>query len=328
MKFEPRTGAMNVLATADQHLRGSPSPDGGVPPPRPFFPAYIYPYAFFAALLTSGIVFRATLLELVEVSTHSECSYIPLIPLISAFLILVRRDSIFEKAGTSPWLGSCIAAGGVVLWLARDHFSMDSRTRLELSALSVVTTWWGLFILCYGPQAVRRALLPLCLLLFMIPAPERVLNTVIGFLQYRSAVLSCELFRVVGVPALREGTAIYLSGVAIEVAPECSGIRSSVSLLILTLAVGDLYLRSGWNKALLVLAVVALSVVKNVIRIVTLTLLAVYVNPDFLTGPLHHRGGIVFFLITLTMLIPIVKLMRWLERRGAAAFPAGMHKNV
>ena len=180
-------------------------------------------------------------------------------------------------------------------------------------------TWCGLFVVWYGPQAARMAVLPLCLLLFMVPAPERVLNAVIQFLQQGSAVLSYELFRLLGVPALREGTMISVPRLTIQVAPECSGIRSSISLLILTLAVGNLYLRCGWNKVLLVVALIPLVIVKNAIRIATLTLLAVYVDPRFLNGPLHRRGGIFLFLIALMMLILSVMVMRWLERRGAAA---------
>ena len=339
MNVHGRTGTVNVLAP-DLSLKGSSSADGEVTIipskkseksegprvshlARPLFPVHIYPYAFFAALLTSLIVFRGALLQLAKFSHHSEYSYISLIPLISAFLILVRRESIFERAKPSLWLGSCIVAGGILLWFAKDHFRIGSVTNLEFSVLAVVSTWCGLFVFWYGAHTARMALLPLCLLLFMIPAPESVLNTLIQFLQQGSAVLSCELFRVLGVPALREGTVISLPRLTIQVSPECSGIRSSISLLILTLAIGNLYLRFGWNKVLLVLTLVPLVVVKNAIRIVTLSLLALYVNPSFLNGSLHQRGGMLFFLIAVTMLIPIVTVMRWLERRGTRFFASG-----
>jgi exosortase/archaeosortase family protein len=51
---------------------------------------------------------------------------------------------------------------------------------------------------------------------------------------------------------------------------------------------------------------------KNGIRIATLTLLANYVNPDFLYGNLHHRGGVVFFVIGLILLVPLF----WYLRKG------------
>jgi len=340
MKVEPRAGIVDVPATPDLYRNRSLSAESGVTnvsprkteksgDPRIIHPALsvfsvrIYAYAFFATLLMSLILFKVALFQLAKFSDHSECSYIPLIPLISGFLIFVRRKSIFEGAEPSLWLGSSIVAGGMLLWFIKGYLGSGSITNLEFSALALVGTWCGLFVVWYGPRAARMALLPLCLLLFMVPAPQRVLDAVVQVLQQGSAVLSHELFRLLGVPALREGTVISLPKLTIRVAPECSGIRSSISLLILTLAVGNLYLRLGWNKLLLALTLIPLVVVKNAIRIVTLSLLAVYVNPSFLNGPLHHRGGIFFFLIALMMLIPIVMVMRRLERRVAAASSAG-----
>ena len=63
-------------------------------------------------------------------------------------------------------------------------------------------------------------------------------------------------------------------------------------------------------KALLALAVIPLTIVKNGIRIVSLTLLAVHVNPSFLTGQLHHEGGIVFFVLALLLLSPLFRLLQ------------------
>jgi hypothetical protein len=51
-------------------------------------------------------------------------------------------------------------------------------------------------------------------------------------------------------------------------------------------------------------------ILKNGIHIATLTLLAVYVDPDFLTGKLHHQGGIVFFVLGLLLLLPVFLLLQ------------------
>jgi exosortase len=285
---------------------------------RTFLPSQVTSYAFVAALLTSLIVFRAPLEHLLKFSDNSEYSYIPVIPFISAFLILARRNGIFRYAKPSPWIGGSVAGGGILLMLVSNVFGADSIDRIELFALGIVSVWWGLFLLCYGAQAARRAMLPLALLLFMIPAPGSVMNAVIGFLREGSAALSYYLFRAIGVPAVREGMVISLPRLTIEVAPECSGIRSSISLLIVVLAGANLYLRSGWNKVLLVLTLVPLVIVKNAIRIVTLSTLALYVNPSFLNGRLHHQGGILFFSIAAVSLIPIVVVMRRNERQAVS----------
>ncbi len=48
-----------------------------------------------------------------------------------------------------------------------------------------------------------------------------------------------------------------------------------------------------------------LAIVKNGIRIVSLSLLARHVNPSFLTGQLHHEGGFVFFLLRCVIMSPL-----------------------
>ena len=64
-----------------------------------------------------------------------------------------------------------------------------------------------------------------------------------------------------------------------------------------------------------------LGLVKNGIRITTLTLLAVYVDPSFLTGNLHHDGGFVFFLLALAMLAPVLLLLEKSDRTAQSVKP-------
>jgi exosortase/archaeosortase family protein len=79
-----------------------------------------------------------------------------------------------------------------------------------------------------------------------------------------------------------------------------------------------LLLRSGWDKLFFVVSMIPILVIKNGVRIVTLYLLAAYVNPAFLHGWVHTTGGIVFYLLGLILLIPVpVLLRRWEDRRLA-----------
>jgi exosortase len=139
----------------------------------------------------------------------------------------------------------------------------------------------------------------------MIPLPERFLDWTIQLLQRGSTEVAYLLFNLVGVPALKQGFVISVPGISIEVAAECSGIRSSLALLITCLLAAHLYLRTPWKIAVFILLVLPLSVIKNGIRIVTLTLLSLYVDPRFLTGSLHREGGFVFFLLALLLLFPV-----------------------
>jgi exosortase/archaeosortase family protein len=112
---------------------------------------------------------------------------------------------------------------------------------------------------------------------------------------------------------------LSVPGVTIEVAKECSSIRSSIALFITCLLAAYLYLRTGWKKFVVVVLALLLSVVKNGIRIASLTLLSIYVNPGFLTGKLHQEGGFLFFLIALLILLPV---FLWMEKSDRARISA------
>jgi exosortase len=272
-------------------------------------------YIFVASMLGSLVIFWTPLHRLVEFARNSEFSYIPLIPAISVFLIVMRRRAIFRQSRPHAAAGAVILVSGILLFSLTKLFPAPTTPdHLWLPALGIVAAWWGLFVFCFGLQSARVAMLPLGLLLFMIPVPP-VTNAVIRFLQQASAALSYFLFRMIGVPAIREDMVISLPGLNIEVAPECSGIRSSLSLLILTLAGANLYLRSGWNKIILVCLLVPLCILRNAIRIVTLTTLALYVDESFLTGPLHHKGGILFFFLATAIFMSFFSLMQRSEQR-------------
>jgi exosortase/archaeosortase family protein len=98
--------------------------------------------------------------------------------------------------------------------------------------------------------------------------------------------------------------------VIIEVADECSGIGSSIALLLTGLLAGHLYLDGVWKKVIIAAAILPITIVKNAIRIVTLSLLSIHVDPSFLTGQLHHERGVVFFALALLILVPLFAVLR------------------
>jgi exosortase len=274
--------------------------------------------AFGALVIVSTIVFWRTISAWFAYSLHNPSgSHIVLIPFVSVFLIFRERQRIFSSIRPSMIPGIGVILLGIVLYWTRNPGSMSSEGSGSLSvcALAVLLIWAGGFLSAYGLTAVREAAFPLLFLLLMIPLPERFLNWTIELLQRGSTEISYLLFNLVGVPALKQGFVISVPGISIEVAAECSGIRSSLALLITCLLAAHLYLRTPWKIAVFVLLVLPLSIIKNGIRIVTLTLLSLYVDPRFLTGSLHRDGGFVFFLLALLLLFPVFILFERSEKR-------------
>ncbi len=259
-------------------------------------------------ILLSSLLFAKPLIALIQMSYSSgEASYLMLIPFIGAWILVVDRRKIFLDISYDWTLGagllSCAVCVGLVASLVGRG---SSNLRLSSFILALVMVWISGFLLLFGKAASRAASFPLLFLLLMVPLPQSLLNRTVYMLQTGSAWITGAFFDLFGVPALREGFVFHLPGVNIEVTQECSGIRSSMVLLILALIVAHFYLVTFWKKGLFVIFGLFIMVLKNGIRIATLTLLAMYVDPSFLTGRLHHQGGIVFFLVGLVLLLPVL----------------------
>lgn len=229
-------------------------------------------------------------------------TYVPLIPLVSTFFVYQDRKSVFHAFSTGILTGSLAAVGVLfVLFLRFGTLTLSPANQACAFALALVLTWIGAFGLCFGKSAFSTARFPLFFLIFAIPIPDPPLSQIISFLQHRSADVAEIFFRLAGVPYLRHDLIFNLPGVSIRVAEECSGIRSSLALLITVALASYLFLRTPWKRLILCLAVVPLAIFKNGLRIMALSTLAIYVNPGFLYGNLHHHGGVVFFAVALAV---------------------------
>jgi exosortase len=243
---------------------------------------------------------------------NDTASHLVLVPFVTLALIYWDRRSIFSSVRWTGLGGLGLLLAGVGLFVAARMYSpsggQDDTLTWMVGAMIVLVI--GGFLLFYGRDAFRAALFPLLFLGFMIPIPSALLDGMIGFLKGGSAEAVAGFFTLTGTPYHREGFIFTLPDFAIEIADECSGIRSSIALLLTGLLAGHVSLNRTWAKALLVMAILPMMIVKNGIRITGLCLLAMHVDPGFLTGQLHHDGGIVFFLLALALLAPILFLLR------------------
>ena len=267
-------------------------------------------------LILSSLVFVHPLSAFVRLSlSDADASHLIIIPFITLWLLFVERRKIFADVSYDTTLGGAVLFTAICAGLVT-RFAIDpSQPDVQLSGyvLSLVLLWVAGFAFFFGKSAWRAASFPLLFLFLMVPWPAFLLDRVIYALQAGSAWITKVLFNVMGIPVLREGFVFHLSRVTIEVAKECSGIRSSIAVLVVALLVVHLWLKQLWTKAVFIGSALFIMILKNGIRIATLTVLAMYVDPSFLTGSLHRQGGVVFFAIGLLILLPVLQLLRHTE---------------
>jgi exosortase len=274
---------------------------------------------FFLFSILCLALFCVPLGRLWELALHDRgSSHTILIPLLSGFLIYWRRKEIFATPRY------CVLRAVPVFLLAAACYgigqasSLSPSARLTLWITGVVLAWSAGFLLFFGSSSFRAAGFPLLLLLLMIPWPEFITHDVTVTLQHASADMAYYLFKIAGIPVFWQDLKFSLPGVEIEIAEECSGIRSSIALLITSMLVGHLLLESTWKKVCFALCAIPVAILKNALRVVTLSGLGIYVDPGFLHGRLHQYGGLPFSMVAIAILTPVFALLR----RGETLAPA------
>jgi exosortase len=266
-------------------------------------------------IVVAAVIFHGPLTVLIGSSISVEqYSQILVVAPISVLLLYMERKKIFAHVAYSlPGGVLYLALLGAFAYFARHASTMDPSNYMSLSVLLFAGCCLAAFVLCYGIQACRVAAFPLFFLVLMTPMPDWMRERTITFLQNGSAVVTDWFFTAARIPFRREGVVLALPAVTIEIAQECSGIRSSIVLFLVGLVLGHLYLKSGWSNLALALLMVPLTIVKNGLRIFTLSTLGMYVDPSFLTGRLHHHGGFVFFALAFVGLWFVIWVLQKVE---------------
>jgi exosortase len=271
-------------------------------------------------IIFSCLVFARTLATFAQIYlSDDDSSYLILIPVISAGVLFLERQKVFQNLSYDKVLSGSLVVLSACVALSV-HLGISAATPgLQLSGyvLSLVLLWVAGFAFLFGRSVSKAAYFPLLFLFLIVPLPSSILDHITYYLQVGSAWITGAVFDLLRVPALRDGLVFHLTRVSIEVTKECSGIRSSMVLLILALVIVHLCLKRFWTKVLFVASGLFMMILKNGIRIATLTILAIYVDPGFLYGRLHHQGGIAFFLFALLLLVPVLRLLQRSEALGA-----------
>ncbi len=272
---------------------------------------------FWAGLSLLVLLFSPCLLAWVRFAWSDELSsYVLLVPVISGYLIWQRRvDRVPIVGGSIP--PAIVAAGLAVVfaglaWMlfgrgpeaARHDYLAPATLAFFFAGLS-----WALLRL--GPAVIRHHAFAILFFIFAAPLPSWAVNGLEIFFQHTSAEVASWLIHLTGMPMLRSGLVFQLPGFTMQVAQECSGIRSSLVLFIVSILAGHVILTRRWSRLALALFVIPLGIVRNAIRILTIALLCVHVDTRMIDSPIHHRGGPIFFALSL---VPLFFFVLWLRR--------------
>jgi exosortase len=233
-----------------------------------------------------------------------------LVPIFAGYLVWNKRKELKETRISPSWSGVGVIVVGLVVLILGVYGA-----ELFLSRVSLVILLAGL-VLCFGGwQLLKELRFVLLVLLLAIPIPAILFNQITIPLQNLASKLASALLPLFGVPVLREGNVIELPAMKLEVAEACSGIRSLMSLFTLSVFYGYFLEKTFLRRTILALASIPIAIAANGLRILGTGLCVQYWDPDKALGFFHEFSGFVMFLVSLSCLFLVHRIM--------LLFPAG-----
>lgn len=285
--------------------RSGISPRSGVSPLIPWI---------IIAILIVAIYYRIAYKLVVDWYNIPDYSHGFLVPLFAGFLVWDKRFTLRALPIRQSWAGVPL----IVVGLVTAVFGVYG-AELFLSRISFVFLLSGLLWTFLGRAVFRELRLPLAVLLLAIPFPAIIFNQITFPLQLLASQTASSLLPLLGVPVLREGNVIQLPSMRLEVAEACSGIRSLMSLFTLSVFYGYFLERTTTRRWFLAIASIPIAVVANAARIVGTGLCVQYWDPSKAVGFFHEFSGWVMFVISLSSLYLLHRLMRLVFPKGAKA---------
>jgi exosortase len=130
---------------------------------------------------------------------------------------------------------------------------------------------------------------------------------------------------ILGVDVQREGNTItvFQDGVPhpLNIAEACSGMRMLMAFLALGVAMAYTGLKRWWQRVILVVMGVPTAIVVNIVRVVTLALLAL-VDANFAAGDFHSFIGLVWLVPAFLIYLGIMWIVRHIVTEEGSAAPA------
>jgi exosortase C (VPDSG-CTERM-specific) len=278
-----------------------------------------HPAGFLLAVVILAACFAFPLYKLLRLALSDDLySAIPLVPLLGLYLVWLKRNDLPRSFAPAVKPAAAFFTAGLLAtatnWILPRGSLAAIENYLALNILALLLFFVAICFLFLGKRFVRAVTFPLALLIFTVPFPGPLRHGLESFLQLGSAVSAEMFFHLSGTPVFRDGLNFHLPGCIIQVAPECSGIHSTLVLAITSLLASWLFLRSPWKRTVIVLAVIPLALMRNGFRIFVIGRLCVAYGPQMLSSPIHRHGGPLFFVLSLVPLFLLLIFLRKTEQ--------------
>ncbi len=209
---------------------------------------------------------------------------------------------------------------GLLVWLLGAFSSI-----IVLGQDALVIVIYGIVIASAGVRAFGRLWAPMLMLLLMIPLPNFFYFNLSSQLQWASSALGVWFMRLCGISVYLAGNVIDLGHFQMQVVEACDGLRYLFPLMTLGFIVAYFFRAPAWQRVLVFVSSVPITIVMNSARIATIGLFAEFGNTSLAEGLLHDLQGWAMFMVSGALLLAetwllVVLFMRGRKWRDVLAF--------
>jgi exosortase D (VPLPA-CTERM-specific) len=269
------------------------------------------------AVLVGLAGFSESLLELViRWTKQEEYSHGFLIPIVAAWLLWTRREAVRASVGRPSWAGAVAIVLAMVM-----HITGELSAIYILSQVGFVVALIGIVLGLGGYSLLRVTFLPIVFLLFAIPLPYFIDANLSLQLQLISSQLGVFFIRMFQIPVYLDGNIIDLGYYKLQVVDACSGLRYLFPLLSLSFLAAYLFQAPIWQRALVFLSSIPITIAMNGFRIGMVGVTVDHWGVQMAEGILHlFEGWIIFIACAVLLAAEIYLLARISGRRIFEAF--------
>jgi len=255
--------------------------------------------------LLSGLYWKIVSDMIIDWYSDDNFSHGFVVPFISGYFLWKSWPELKVKLVKPDGLGLLVivfaSAQLLLAWLGTEYFTM--RSSLVVLIVGIVLYW-------FGWEVFRGMAMPILFLLFMVPLPYIIYDMVAFPLKLFVAKVSVGFLDGVGITVLREGNIIQFPVTTLEVADACSGVRSLMSLLALSVAYTFCLPMQTWKRWVIAVATVPISIATNAFRVIGTGILAQYWGAKAAQGFFHKSAGFAVFALALVLMVGLGALLK------------------
>lgn len=264
-----------------------------------------------AAVLVALVAFGGALSELVHRwNTQEEYSHGFLIPVVTAWLLWMRRDALLASVGRPAWTGTALILLALLM-----HTIGELSAIFILSQVGFVVALVGITLSVGGFPLLRVAIVPILFLLFAIPLPYFIDSELTLQLQLISSRLGTSLIRLFQIPVYLEGNVIDMGNYKLQVVEACSGLRYLYPLLSLGFLAAYLFRAPIWQRAIIFLSAIPITIIMNGFRIGLVGVTVDRWGTQMADEALHFFEGWIIFLACAALLASEIYLFARISGR-------------